>query len=80
MPVKIQNLTNRAVLLRFSSGRTLHLAPQGTSPEVMATDLSSRIRKLEARHLIRIEDVAPAAKLKKKEPARAAPRKKERAS
>jgi len=34
MPVKIENLTDRPVLLRLNSGKTLHLAPHETSPEV----------------------------------------------
>lgn len=56
MTVTIQNLTPRRVLLRFNSGRTQHLAPQGTVQDIEATEIksNSKIKKLLENHAISI--------------------------
>lgn len=75
MPVKIQNKTDRPVLLRFNSGATLHLGPRGVTAEVVETDVSSRIRKLEERHVVQLHPVKPSG-TKKASRSRAGARKK----
>ncbi len=54
MSVKIENLTTRPVLLRFNSGRTLHLAPGATEADVPESDVNHnvKVRKLQERRLI----------------------------
>ena len=54
MPVKIENITSRPVLLRLNSGQTLHLAPRTTSKEVREVEVSNnaRVQKLRDRHVI----------------------------
>jgi len=48
MSVQIKNLTNRPVLIRFNSGRTLHLAPNAISTGIMEVEVNSnaQIHKL----------------------------------
>lgn len=79
MYVKIENLTARPVLLRFNSGRTLHLGSRATSEEVLKVELGNKVEKLQERYVIAIHDVrirpparapkkpSPAAKTRKKE-------------
>ena len=59
MPVKIQNLTNRPVLLRLNSGQTLHLAPRTTSSEIREVEVksNSKVQKLEGRRVIALHKV-----------------------
>jgi hypothetical protein len=54
MPVKIENITSRPVLLRLNSGQTLHLAPRTTSKEVREVEVSNnaKVQKLRERHVI----------------------------
>ena len=68
MSVKIENLTARPVLLRFNSGRTLHLGSRATSEEVLKVELSIKVEKLQKRHVIALHDVKkrPPAKARKK--------------
>jgi len=73
MPVKIQNLSNRPVLLRLNSGQTLHIDPRKTSGEVMNVEVerNTKVDKLVARRIIALHKVdakarAPAGSKKKK--------------
>jgi hypothetical protein len=68
MSVKIENLTARPVLLRFNSGRTLHLGSRATSEEILKVELSNKVEKLEKRYIIVLHDVGkrPPAKTRKK--------------
>lgn len=71
MSVKIENLTNRPVLLRLNSGQTLHLAPSTTSIEIMDTEVksNSKVQKLQERRVITLHPVGkkepPPAEFKK---------------
>ena len=65
MNVKVKNLTNRPVLLRLNSGRSLHLAPRAVSHDIRAAEVdgNGKAEKLRARRIIAIEnsnDVGPA--------------------
>ncbi len=59
MSVKIENLTNRPVLLRLNSGRTLHLAPRATSSEIGGVEVNKndKAQKLLARHVIALHEM-----------------------
>ncbi len=59
MPVKIENLANRPVLLRLNSGQTLHLAPHRTSGEVVDVEVerNAKVQKLEERRVIVLHKV-----------------------
>lgn len=48
MPVKIENLTDRPVLLRLNSGQTLHLPPRETSSEIRDSEVNDndKVKKL----------------------------------
>ena len=54
MAGRIENLTERPVLLRLNSGRTLHLAPRGTSEEVSDVEVknNAKFEKLIERRII----------------------------
>jgi hypothetical protein len=54
MPITIENLTNRPVLLRMNSGQTLHLSPRTTSGEIVDADVqnNAKVQKLEGRRVI----------------------------
>lgn len=77
MFVKIENLTARPILLRFNSGRTLHLGSRATSEEILKVELSDKVGRLEKRNVIALHEVStrppdqarkkssPAAKTKK---------------
>ncbi len=53
MPTKIENLTRRKVLVRLSSGETLHIAPRTTSDDLSDVEVeNAKIRKLEERRVI----------------------------
>jgi hypothetical protein len=58
MSVKIENLTARPVLLRFNSGRILHLGSRATSEEILKVELSNKIEKLEKRNVIALHEVS----------------------
>ena len=70
MSVKIQNLTNRPVLLRLNSGRTLHLAPRATSGELRDVEVEgtakAKIEKLVRKGVIALHDSAKKAPPKTK--------------
>jgi len=59
MSVKIENVTNRPVLLRLNSGKTLHLAPNTTSTEILEVDVNnnSKVHKLQDRKVIALHKV-----------------------
>ena len=59
MPVTIENLTNRPVLLRLNSGQTLHLAPRTTSGEILDVEVKSnaKVQKLEGRRVITLHKI-----------------------
>jgi len=59
MPVSIENLTNRPVLLRLNSGQTLHLAPHSTSAEIIEVEVkgNSKVQRLQERHVISLQEV-----------------------
>ena len=59
MPVNIENLTSRPVLLRLNSGRTLHLAPGATSSEIRGVEVNKndKVKKLRARRVIALHEV-----------------------
>lgn len=67
MPVTIENLTNRPVLLRLNSGQTLHLAPRTTSGEIREVEVkgNAKVQKLEGWRVITLHKVE-----EKKRPAR----------
>ncbi len=54
MPVEIENLTNRPVLLRLNSGNTMHLAPCTTSTQILDVEVNnnSKVQKLQDRKVI----------------------------
>ncbi len=54
----IQNKTDQRVLLRFNSGLTQHLAPHETLEGVEHVEVkaNSRIKALEARHVIAVRE------------------------
>ncbi len=56
MARKIQNLTDRKVLVRLSSGETLHIAPRGTSAELSDVEVqNAKVRKLQDGRVISLE-------------------------
>jgi hypothetical protein len=59
MPVTVENLTNRPVLLRLNSGQTLHLAPRTTSGEILDVEVKSnaKVQKLQDRRVIALHKV-----------------------
>ena len=59
MPVQIENLTNRPVMLRFNSGQTIYLGPKVTSEEIMDLEVEDnrKVQTLQNRHIITIEKV-----------------------
>jgi len=63
MSVEIKNLTNRPVLMRLNSGRSLHLAPGAASPEVVDTEISNnaKVTKLQGRHVIALNPISKKA-------------------
>ena len=73
MPVKIQNLSNRPVLLRLNSGQTLHIDPRKTSGEVLDVEVerNAKANKLVARRVITLHKVE-----EKKRPSAGSKRKK----
>ena len=70
MSVKIQNLTNRPVLLRLNSGRTLHLTPRATSRELRDVEVEGtakvKIEKLARKGVIALHYSAKKASPKTK--------------
>lgn len=77
MNVKIENLTNRPVLLRLNSGQSLHLSPRITSAEILDVEVrnNAKVKKLQNRHIIALHvakkrvqpSVAPKPKKEKAE-------------
>ncbi len=67
MRVKIENLTNRPVLLRLNSGQSLHLAPRITSTEIMGVEVSNnaKVEKLEGRCVVALHEVKKLLGLKR---------------
>lgn len=59
MPVTIENLTNRPVLLRLNSGETLHLAPRLTSGALadVEVEANAKVEKLLGQQVIAIHPV-----------------------
>jgi len=59
MPVTIENLTNRPVLLRLNSGQTLHLAPRTTSGEIREVEVkgNAKAQKLLDRRVIALHKI-----------------------
>jgi hypothetical protein len=55
--MKIANLSNRPVVVRLNTGRTLHLAPRAESEEVHESEVSGnqKLRKLSAHRLIEVQ-------------------------
>jgi hypothetical protein len=51
---KIENLTNRPVLLRCNSGEALHIAPRATSADIPDVEVKGNrtVEKLKDRHVI----------------------------
>jgi hypothetical protein len=68
MPVTIENLTNRPVLLRFNSGQTRYLAPREALKDVMYVEVKSnaKIQKLAKRRVIEL-NIIDLDKAKKQE-------------
>ena len=68
MPVTIENMTNRPVLLRFTSGATAWVAAGEKLANIVEADIKDnvRIRKLEARKVIKVHPEKPASKSRKK--------------
>ena len=53
MPTKIENLTRRQVLVRLSSGETLHIAPRATSDDLADVEVdNAKVQKLEQLRVI----------------------------
>ncbi len=59
MSVVIENVTNRPVLLRLNSGKTLHLAASITSTEILEVEVNnnSKVKKLLERKIINLHPV-----------------------
>jgi hypothetical protein len=59
MPVKIENSTNKPVMLRFNSGQTIYLGPKVTSKEIMDVEVKNnhKVQKLKDRHIITLHEV-----------------------
>jgi hypothetical protein len=59
MPVTIENLSKKPVLLRLNSGKTLHLAPNKTSSELRDAEVRSntKVQKLQDRYVIALHEV-----------------------
>ncbi|MCP4428740.1 MAG: hypothetical protein GY803_30005 [Chloroflexi bacterium] len=76
MPVKIENITSRPVLLRLNSGQTLHLAPRKTSEEIREVEVSNnaKVQKLQERHVIALRK-APKPKKRAGRRAKSSPQK-----
>ncbi len=55
---KIENLTNRPVLLRCNSGETLHIAPRAISADVLDVEVKDnpKVQKLLEQHLIALRE------------------------
>ncbi len=64
MRVKIQNLSNRPVLLRLNSGQTLHIDPRKTSEEVLDVEIerNAKASKLVARRVIALREMGKDAR------------------
>ena len=53
MATKIENLSNRKVVVRLSSGESLHIAPRATSEELNDVEVhNSKVEKLLERRVI----------------------------
>jgi hypothetical protein len=53
MTTKIENITDRKVVVRLSSGETLHIAPRTTSDELNDVEVqNAKIEKLLQRRMI----------------------------
>jgi hypothetical protein len=81
MPVTIENLTNRPVLLRFNSGHTLHLAPRTISLEIRDVEINrnAKIQMLMGRRVIALQQVTeetPVTRRPTKKPTKSKKRKK----
>ncbi len=59
MPVKIENLTNRPVLLTLASGQTLRLSPGEISAKLGEVEVKNnpKIQKLQERRVIGLHEV-----------------------
>lgn len=72
MPVTIENLTDRPVMLHFNSCRTMYLGPNATLEEILDVELrdNAKIKRLQDRHVIALHGVVkkarPAAPKKEK--------------
>jgi hypothetical protein len=67
MATTIENLTHRKVLVRLSSGETLHLGPRVTSPELTDVEVKNdKVRKLEGQHIIALHSAGEAATPRKR--------------
>jgi hypothetical protein len=62
--IKIENLTNRPVLLRLNNGKTLHLEPLWVSPEISETHVTNnnKIEKLKNRKIITLHQAKMTSK------------------
>ena len=50
---KIENLSGRKILIRLSSGQTLHIAPRATSEELSDVEVQNpKVQKLQDRRVI----------------------------
>jgi hypothetical protein len=58
MSIQITNLSNRPIVLTLSSGNTLHLAPNATSPELQDVEVKNndKIDKLRGQFVISIDE------------------------
>jgi len=71
MPVKIENLTMKPVLLRLNSGKTLHISPRTTSIEIMDVEVkdNTMVQKLQGQCVVALHEMGkkqpPSVSLKK---------------
>jgi hypothetical protein len=68
MTKKVQNLTNRQVILRLNSGKSLFIGPRAVSGEILEGLVSknAKVDKLLKRGVIALQDVKAAEKSKSK--------------
>jgi hypothetical protein len=62
MAIKIENITDRKVIVRLSSGETLHIAPRTTSEELNDVEVqNAKVEKLLQRRVIALHQVGKGA-------------------
>jgi len=65
MPVVIENLTNRPILLRLNSGKSLNIRPRRTSVEISSAEIKGNLsfRELIVNNAIVPRDIGPGVRV-----------------